>query len=133
MKVNGSCHCGQIKYQAEVDPEKAYLCHCRDCQMLSGTAYRASVAAPSNTFRLLSGKPRDYIKTAESGRKRIQAFCPDCGTPIYSTAIENTPVYILRLGCLEQKDMIKLEKQIWCKDAFKWSMTLEQIPQIEKQ
>ena len=35
------------------------------------------------TFRLLAGKPKEYVKTAESGGKRAQGFCPDCGTAIY--------------------------------------------------
>ena len=36
MKVTGSCHCGQITYEAEVDPETVRVCHCTDCQKLTG-------------------------------------------------------------------------------------------------
>ena len=25
MKINGACHCGQITYEAEIDPEKGLL------------------------------------------------------------------------------------------------------------
>ena len=32
------------------------------------------------TFRLLSGDLKIYIKTSESGSKRPQSFCPECGT-----------------------------------------------------
>jgi len=35
MRVNGSCHCGQITYEAEVDPDRAGLCNCTDCQVLT--------------------------------------------------------------------------------------------------
>jgi hypothetical protein len=38
MKVHGACHCGQIRYEAEVDPQKVNLCNCSDCQVLSGSA-----------------------------------------------------------------------------------------------
>jgi hypothetical protein len=38
---------------------------------------------------MLSGMPKTYIKTAESGNKRLHAFCGTCGTPIYSSAVEN--------------------------------------------
>jgi len=31
MKVQGACHCGRIKYEAEVDPERVSLCNCTDC------------------------------------------------------------------------------------------------------
>jgi hypothetical protein len=44
MKVQGRCHCGKITYEAELDPAAVASCHCTDCQMLTGTAYRVSVA-----------------------------------------------------------------------------------------
>lgn len=133
MKVEGNCHCGRIKYEAEVDPEKAYLCHCADCQMLSGSAFRVSISAPSETFKLLSGQPKIYVKTAESGRKRVQSFCPDCGTPIYSAAVENTPAYVLRVGCLRQRTAIRPKRQIWCQDALDWTMNLDTLEKADRQ
>ena len=84
MKVDGRCHCGHIAYEAEVDPGKVVICHCTDCQTLSGSAFRTVVPTNEGTFKLLSGEPKVYVKTGESGNKRVQTFCPDCGTPIYS-------------------------------------------------
>ena len=84
MKVEGSCHCGAIAYEAIVDPQKAGVCHCTDCQTLSGAPFRASVPAAAEDFRILRGQPKIYIKTAESGSRRAQAFCADCGTPLWS-------------------------------------------------
>ena len=75
MKVNGGCHCGQITYEAEIDPEKVGICHCTDCQTGSGSGFRTNVQTLKGTFKLLSGEPRIYMKTAESGNKRAQGFC----------------------------------------------------------
>jgi hypothetical protein len=83
MKVQGKCHCGQVTYDADVDPEKVSVCHCTDCQMLTGSAYRISVPAARETFHLLSGQLKTYVKIAESGTKRAHSFCPNCATPIY--------------------------------------------------
>ena len=80
MKIDGGCHCGNITYEAEVDPEKAAICHCTDCQSLSGTAFRTVVISLVDAFTLLSGEPKMYAKIGGSGAKRIQAFCPDCGS-----------------------------------------------------
>jgi len=55
MKVEGKCHCGQITYEAIVDPEKVTVCHCTDCQMLSGSAYRASAIDAPTTYSLRVG------------------------------------------------------------------------------
>ena len=89
MKIDGACHCGFITFEAEVDPEKTPICHCADCQTLSGSPFRASVPTAPDKFRLLSGEPAIYVKTAESGNKRVQAFCPKCGSPIYATAFDD--------------------------------------------
>lgn len=67
MKVDGSCHCGAITFEAEIDPERVRICHCTDCQQLSGTAFRVNVPCPENQFHLRKGEPRIYVKTAESG------------------------------------------------------------------
>jgi len=133
MKVTGQCHCGAIRYEAEVDPARVNACHCTDCQRLSGSAYRVSVGAPKETFRLLSGSPRVYIKTAESGKKRAHAFCPDCGSPIYSGAVVDPVMYSLRVGALDQRPHLPPTKQIWCRSSLAWAQNLERVPKVERQ
>jgi len=133
MYVNGTCHCGRIAFEAEVDPDKISLCHCSDCQKLSGTAFRTVVPAAAATFRLLSGAPKMYVKTAESGNRRAHAFCSDCGTPIWSGAVENPPSYSLRLGTLEQRHQLKPTRQIWFKSSLAWVTALAGLPKSERQ
>ena len=133
MKVTGQCHCGAISYEAEVDPTRVQACHCTDCQRLSGSAYRASVGAPKETFRLLKGTPRIYVKTADNGNKRVQAFCPECGSPVYSAAISDPPMYSLRVGCLDQRAQLPPAKQIWFRSSLGWAMNLESVPKVERQ
>ena len=99
MKIDGGCHCGYITYEAEADPERTSICHCTDCQMLTGTVFRTSIRAADGTFKIPSGEPTVHVKTAESGTKRAQAFCPRCGSPIYSTTPGDGPkVYNIRVG-----------------------------------
>src|SRR5215472_10984669 len=88
MKIDGRCHCGFIAYEAEVDPEAVYICHCTDCQAITGTAFRWAAPVPEESFKLLSGKPKTYIKTAESGATSHQLFCPECASPLYSISID---------------------------------------------
>jgi hypothetical protein len=133
MKVEGQCHCGQISFEGEIDPNAVRLCHCTDCQTLSGSAYRVNVQAPAATFRLLSGQPKVYIKTAESGSKRAQAFCPNCGTSIYSAASHDTPNYVLRVSTLKQRAQLQPSRQIWFRSAQPWVTDLRTVQQVERQ
>ena len=72
MRVDGGCHCGKITYEADIDPDKAGLCHCTDCQTLTSSAFSLFVPVPKENFRL-RGEPRVYVKTGESGNRRAQA------------------------------------------------------------
>lgn len=65
MHVTGGCHCGAIRYQGEIDPERVSICHCTDCQRLTGSAYRVTALARPGSFRLLSGEPKGYAKYGE--------------------------------------------------------------------
>ena len=91
MKIDGGCHCGNITYEAEADPDKAGMCHCTDCQTLSGAPFNAVIPVPETDFTLKAGTLKMYVKTAESGNKRAQMFCPDCGTRIYATSVDDPP------------------------------------------
>jgi hypothetical protein len=134
MKVHGRCHCGAIRYEAEVDPATATICHCTDCQMLTGSAYRANVPAPAASFVLRFGTPKTYVKTtAESGTRRLHAFCPECGTPVYSCAVADPPSYSLRIGCLDERSELAPRRRIWARSSLPWSMDIGTIPAVERQ
>jgi len=133
MKVEGRCHCGQITFEADIDPKGIRICHCTDCQTLSGSAYRVNVQTPAESFVLLSGQPKIYIKTAESGNRRAHAFCHNCGTPIYAAALHDTQTYGLRVGTLKQRAELQPRRQIWFCSALPWATDIRDVEQIERQ
>lgn len=133
MKINGGCHCGAITYAAEVNPERVAICHCTDCQTTSGSAFRVVVPAQPGGFKLLTGEPKIYLKTAESGRQRTQAFCANCGTPIYSADATNTKQFSIRVGTVQQRAELLPKRQLWCRSALGWTRRIEPIPQVQTQ
>jgi hypothetical protein len=132
MKVDGQCHCGQIRYEAEIDADKVSVCHCTDCQTLTGTAYRVSAPASAATLAFLAGAPKIYIKTADSGNKRAQAFCSNCGTPLYSADAQNPQTYFLRVGTMRQRAALPAKRQIWCRSALPWVSNLGSLESSEQ-
>ena len=133
MKVDGGCHCGNIRYEADVDPTKVVICHCTDCQTLSGSAFRTVAPTEAGTFRLLSGAPKIYVKTAQSGNRRAQAFCGDCGTPLYATSPDNPAVYGVRLGCVDERAELAPSKQLWTRSSMPWLHNLTSVPGVSEQ
>lgn len=133
MQIDGGCHCGYIAYEAVVDPERVGICHCTDCQTLSGSAFRTYVLAPKEAFTLRAGEPKRYVKTAESGNKRVQAFCPECGTPIYSSEVEDSPFFSIRVGTARQRAELVPKIQIWCRSALGWVANMQSIGRFAEQ
>jgi hypothetical protein len=92
MKIDGRCHCGYVTFEAEADPETTTICSCTDYQTMSGAPLRAVIITRPGTFVLLSGKPTEYRKTADSGNVSVQGFCPHCGTAaLYATSVGDEP------------------------------------------
>lgn len=134
MKIDGRCHCGYITYEADIDPDRVLICHCTDCQTMSGSPFRAVAYTREDAFKLLSGELKIYVKSAESGNKRPQSFCPECGTPIYATAVGAGPkVYSIRVGSIRQRDQIIPHAQVWSRSSQSWATQVGSMRRFEKQ
>ena len=75
--VSGGCACGKVRFEAEVNSDDAYLCHCRMCQRATGSVSIAFKNLPQAKVRWLSG-PDWYESSAIAKRP----YCRDCGTSL---------------------------------------------------
>lgn len=130
MKIDGGCHCGNIAYEAELDTEKVGICHCTDCQALSASAFRTVAIVAGNTFKITRGTPKEYVKVGDSGNRRIQAFCPECGSALYATSVDPNPeAYNLRVGTVRQRNELVPKFEFFRKSAQSW---LPDLPDTNK-
>lgn len=129
MKIDGACHCGGISFEADIDPDNVIVCHCSDCQTISGAPYRACVPVLIEKLKL-RGEPKTYVKTADSGNKRSLAFCSDCGTALFSAAPDNPTFVNLRLGWVRQRAQLPPKSQGFCGSAMPWAFDITEIPRI---
>jgi hypothetical protein len=88
MKVDGACHCRKITYEAEVEPEQSSICHCIDCQVLSGSAYRAQLI-----LRLTAAWPSPGPSVAlRPPRPSAAAYASARGTATARSAVPSVDV-----------------------------------------
>jgi hypothetical protein len=128
MHIDGQCHCGQVTYEAEIDPDKVSICHCTDCQALTGSPYRVTVICSSGQVRLTGRPPRVYGKSGDNGRTRFQHFCGDCGSPLFTSGEGGPDDWGIRWGSIHQRANLKPVRQIWCRSAAPWINGLKQLP-----
>ena len=120
MKIDGGCHCGALTYEAEIDPESMTICHCTDCQKMSGSAFRTVIRADEDNFIMLSGEPKVYVKIAENGTPRAMGFCENCGTHIYATGPSDDIPIGLRIGTCNQRGQLKPNREGYRSSALPW-------------
>jgi len=134
MRVDGSCHCGDVRFEAEVEPNRVGVCHCVDCQIFSGSAFRVSALVAESDFSLLVGVPACYEKTSESGKPRHLYFCGRCGTHLYgATPLAGETFYSVRGGVLAQRAELPPAVQIWCDSEVPWLAQLPSARRVQRQ
>jgi hypothetical protein len=132
MHIDGECQCGQIMYEEEVDPREVTICNCTDCQRLTGTAYRVTVSTPRENFHITSGAPQEYVKIGDNGRRRMQYFCSNCGSPIYTTGeLQDAAQVGIPLGTINQRQHLKPQAQFWCSSELSWTQDIRALPRHE--
>lgn len=124
MHATGACHCGAIRFEVEVDPQRVVACHCTDCQTMGSSAFRVLTPVAAEHFRLVAGTPAIYVKTADSGRRRAQGFCARCGTHLYATDPPEDGAapraYTVRVGALDQRRALAPSAEMWCDSRAPW-------------
>lgn len=121
MRIDGRCHCGYVRYEAEIDPERVSICHCTDCQQLTGSAYRVTAVARAEDVRLTANPPKLYRKYGDNGRPRLQYFCSECGSPLFTTGEGGDAAeWGIRVGTITQRRQLSPKQQKWCGSALPW-------------
>jgi hypothetical protein len=125
MKIDGECYCGQVRFEAEIDPERVSICHCTDCQRLTGSPYRVTVLTSRESIRHIGIPPKLYVKTSDSGRKRMQYFCSECGSPMFTGGEgADADEWGIRWGSIRQRRELTPRRQIWFRSAALWLDTV---------
>ncbi len=117
----GRCQCGATAYEMK-RPVAAWICHCRDCQRMTSSAFSFSMATSSTGFRFLKGEPRRFEKTGDNGSKSDQLFCPGCGTWMATRSAQAPDAVIVRVGTLDQHLWIAPGSQSWTASALPWAL-----------
>jgi len=128
MKAHGACFCGAITFEAEVDPEKIYICYCSDCQTMSGGTCHVNTFVPEADFKMTKGEPAHFTKISGSGHKRDIGLCGTCATELYAVNIEGPKTYGVRVPTLAERDQLPAVKGFYLRSRQKWVETATSLP-----
>ena len=109
----GGCQCGNIRYEIAGDPLMIYVCHCRECQKQSGSAFGISVIISGSQLSLISGEPNEWVRATDSGNRLGCHFCPTCGSRVWHSNPDNENFVSVKGGSLDAPVDLSTAFHIW--------------------
>ena len=101
----GSCHCGRVRFEVELEPERGGVCNCSYCRRRGTVGHYVD----PDDLELLAGE--EWLSEYRFGsRQAVHSFCRVCGIhPFALYSYQGTVRYGVNLGCLEGVDVHALE------------------------
>ncbi|CUH40635.1 hypothetical protein JSE7799_03370 [Jannaschia seosinensis] len=85
MKLDGSCHCGAVRFTVEAPHPVPYQrCYCSICRKTAGAGgFAINIGARADTLEV---EGRDNISTYRSSEAMERTFCRTCGSALWGFA-----------------------------------------------
>jgi hypothetical protein len=128
----GGCACGAIRYECSAAPVRMVNCHCRDCQLASGSAYSPTLVMARQAMKITKGCTTPFEKLADSGNVARREFCATCGTPLFASSSANSNYVGVKAASLDDPSWFKPEADVWVGSAQVWDCLDPSIPKLER-
>lgn len=128
MKHAGGCLCGAVRYESSADPVDAGYCHCRMCQLVSGSTVLPWASFAVARFSYQQGEPKIYRSSAQGQRE----FCGDCGSQIAFRATDRRDFVEVNTGTLDDQERVMPRYHIWCDSRVAWFRIDDDLPRYPK-
>jgi len=132
IPITGGCHCVAIRYEASSPSTTGGLCHCRDCQRSTGSAFEALAMFPQDEFVFIKGKPKLYRPSAIMEKY----FCPNCGSQLtdrylvpVSTELHPNMVWV-HIGTLDDPEIAPIEDHYGVESQLSWVKFDDGLPRV---
>jgi len=121
MAITGGCLCGRVRYTIQGGSDFAGICHCRNCQRYTGSAFEPLMVFPSDVIQV-EGDLKTYDDKGDSGGKVHRRFCPNCGSGVLAEVEVMPGVTIVLAGSLDDPAVFKPSVEIFCSSAQPWTL-----------
>ena len=130
MKHQGSCLCGNIRYEIEGGFEDFFLCHCKSCRKDTGSAHAANLFSSTATLKWLQGE-NEVKEYNHQNSGHIKAFCPNCSSALPNLQMDGSLV-VVPAGSLDTDIEISPTGHIYLDDKATWDHDLDLAPKYQE-
>jgi len=130
MDWTGGCACGAVRYRLASDPVDAGWCHCRTCQLNSGSPAMAFASVPVGDFLFTAGE--DAVGRFASSDSGHRLFCAKCGTPLLMRDNDAPATVDFSLATLDEPERCTPGFHIFYASHIDWAPTADDLPRYPR-
>jgi len=129
-QLTGGCLCGAVRYRLASEPFDAGWCHCRTCQLTSGSPAMAFATVPTGDWSIDRGEGKIHKIRSSSFGHRL--FCADCGSPL-GIQVDFQPETIdFPIATLDRPDAVVPAFHIFTGSKVSWFEPGDDLPRYER-
>lgn len=128
--MTGGCLCGAVRFRLASAPADAGWCHCRTCQLNSGSPAMAFAAVPVDDYLIDQGAETiGSVQSSETGRRH---FCRACGTPLWAETDADGGLRWFSLATLDQPGVVEPKFHIFYASRIPWAEACDDLPRHDR-
>jgi hypothetical protein len=125
----GGCLCGAVRYRLASPPFDAGWCHCRTCQLNSGSPAMTFASVKADDLRVEQGE--DALGQVESSSFGHRRFCTRCGTPLWMSVNHQPETLDFSIATLDDPEAIRPAFHIFYASRIGWADAGDDLPRHE--
>jgi hypothetical protein len=114
------CHCGELELICHGEPRRISMCHCRDCQRRTGSAFSVAAFYERAQVSIGGGASGMFERDSASGFPVRFHFCRRCGANVYWEAARMPELLGVAVGAFADAEFPAPEQSVWTQDKHTW-------------
>lgn len=127
LPIAGGCQCGSLRYQVSRPPRMIHVCHCRDCQVRTGSAFSMAMPVRTDGFALIAGDTATSERVSPVGHRSVHYHCRRCLVRTHTISDARPDLVTVRPGTLDDTSWMAPAVQLWTRSAMSWAVA-DSIP-----
>ena len=124
VPVTGGCLCEAVRYEAEVNLNEAYYCHCKTCQKTSGAPAEIGILVKPGTLKFTKEDPKFFQSSPIAKR----GFCQHCGSRLVYMSRNRADWTNVSAGSLDHPERVVPIEHICVESQFPWFEVADNLP-----
>ena len=127
IKLAGSCLCGSVAYELDVNARRFFHCHCERCRKATGGAHASNIIARLHSISWTAGEQLLKRYNVPEAERFAVVFCTECGSPLPRVSLDGKLV-VVPAGSLDHEPDVEPQARIFQGSRANWSCSGDNIP-----